>query len=220
MRQHPRPRPSPLPQFQRSPSVFPSFPQVNPTAPVSSPPLSPILKTPSPPLSSTLPPLLPPPPPRPPPQTWKRLSLEEIASRRERGLCFNCEEKFHRGHRCSSRFFLLITDEEDPPLSHIPNFDPPITLTHDPVPIQPTDPPESPPSYSAQISLNSLAGHVAPETIRFIGAISDHPLLLLVDGGSTHNFVQQQLVTQLGLSCRTTSPLRVMVGNGQYLECH
>ncbi|XP_028237026.1 uncharacterized protein LOC114416364 [Glycine soja] len=220
MRQHPRPRPSPLPQFQRSPSVFPSFPQVNTTAPVSSPPLSPILKTPSSPLSSTLPPLLPPPPPRPPPQTWKRLSPEEIASRRERGLCFNCEEKFHRGHRCSSRFFLLITDEEDPPLSHIPNFDPPITLTHDPVPIQPTDPPESPPSYSAQISLNSLAGHVAPETIRFIGAISGHPLLLLVDGGSTHNFVQQQLVTQLGLSCRTTSPLRVMVGNGQYLECH
>ena len=220
MRQHPRPRPSPLPQFQRSPSVFPSFPQVNPTAPVSSPPLSPILKTPSPPLSSTLPPLLPPPPPRPPPQTWKRLSPEEIASRRERGLCFNCEEKFHRGHRCSSRFFLLISDEDDPPLSHIPNFDPPITLTNDPIPTQPTDPPESPPSYSAQISLNSLAGHVAPETIRFIGAISGHPLLLLVDGGSTHNFVQQQLVTQLGLSCRTTSPLRVMVGNGQYLECH
>ena len=24
----------------------------------------------------------------------------------------------------------------------------------------------------------------------------------------------------MGLSCRTTSPLRVMVGNGQYLECH
>lgn len=52
-----------------------------------------------------------------------------------------------------------------------------------------------------------------------MGNISGHPLLLLVDGGSTHNFVQQQLVTQLGLPCRATTPLRVMVGNGQYLEC-
>jgi len=27
-------------------------------------------------------------------------------------------------------------------------------------------------------------------------------------------------VAQLGLPCRTTTPLRVMVGNGQHLECH
>lgn len=52
-----------------------------------------------------------------------------------------------------------------------------------------------------------------------MGNIFGHPLLLLVDGGSIHNFVQQQLVTQVGLPCRDTTPLRVMVGNGQYLEC-
>ena len=92
-------------------------------------------------------------------------------------------------------------------------------VNHDPLQIQPPDPPDSPNSYPAQISLNSLAGHVAPETLRLMGNISGHPLLLLVDGGSTHNFVQQQLVTHLGLPCRATTPLRVMVGNGQYLEC-
>ena len=27
-------------------------------------------------------------------------------------------------------------------------------------------------------------------------------------------------MAQLGLPCRTTTPLRVMVGNGQHLECH
>jgi len=31
--------------------------------------------------------------------------------------------------------------------------------------------------------------------------------------------LSHQLVTQLGLPCRDTTPLQVMVGNGQYLEC-
>ena len=44
-------------------------------------------------------------------------------------------------------------------------------------------------------------------------------MLLLVDGGSTHNFIQQHLVSQLGLACCATQPLKVMVGNGQQLEC-
>jgi len=32
------------------------------------------------------------------PAPLKRLSPEELASRRERGLCFTCDERFHRGH--------------------------------------------------------------------------------------------------------------------------
>lgn len=55
--------------------------------------------------------------------------------------------------------------------------------------------------------------------MRFMGFIGDRQVVLLVDGGSTHNFIQLQLVSELGLSTRDTSPLRVMVGNGQHLEC-
>lgn len=65
------------------------------------------------PLSSVATPLLPAPMKTPTPVPLKRLSLDKLASRRERGLCFNCDEQFHRGHKCASRMFLLITDEED-----------------------------------------------------------------------------------------------------------
>jgi len=51
-----------------------------------------------------LPPSLPP-PPRVSPPPVKRLSPEEIAYRREHGLYFTCEEKFHRGHCYASRVF-------------------------------------------------------------------------------------------------------------------
>lgn len=43
----------------------------------------------------------------------KRLTPEELISRRERGLCFNCDERYHRGHRCQSRVNLLVADEEE-----------------------------------------------------------------------------------------------------------
>lgn len=173
------------------------------------PPPSPTFPLPSPCLPP-LPPLLPSPPRPSPVSTVCSLSPEELASRRECGLCFTCDEKFHRGHRCASRVHLLIADEDDPPDPASSNIDP----------IDPTPAPqEGPDPYPAQISFNSLAGHIAPETLHLVATLSGQAVLLLVDGGSTHNFIQQALVTQLCLPCRTTTPLKVMVGNGQHLEC-
>ena len=42
-----------------------------------------------------------------PPIPLKRLSFEEIAKRREKGLCFNCDDKFTRGHKWSMKVLCL-----------------------------------------------------------------------------------------------------------------
>ena len=44
--------------------------------------------------------------------------------------------------------------------------------------------------------------------------------MILIDGGSTHSFIQESLVSGLGLLTRDTTPLKVMVGNDQCLHCH
>lgn len=95
-----------------------------------------------------------------------------------------------------------MADAEDPCLSNIDGPDP------EPDPPDETDPTQ------AQISLHSLAGHLAPETLRLLGSIAGHPVVILIDGGSTHNFIQESLVAQLGFPSSETRPLRVMVGNG------
>lgn len=41
----------------------------------------------------------------------------------------------------------------------------------------------------------------------------------MIDGGSTHNFIQEQLAQSPGLRTTLTNPLRVMVGNGNQIEC-
>lgn len=51
-----------------------------------------------------------------PSATFKKLSWSEMQGRREKGLCYNCDEKFGPGHRCKTtpQVFLLDTlDEAD-----------------------------------------------------------------------------------------------------------
>lgn len=44
-----------------------------------------------------------------------------------------------------------------------------------------------------EISLHTMAGQVSPRTLRLKGKISALPVQTLVDGGSTHNFIQEFL---------------------------
>ncbi|XP_027337502.1 uncharacterized protein LOC113851229 [Abrus precatorius] len=168
--------------------------------------------TPSP-LPSTgrpLPPLL----PTPPRTNYKKLTHEEMLSRREKGLCYNCDEKFHPGHKCKARFFLLVAEATDDdttfPSTSLVDPDP------DPLPSE-TEPTEL---SSAQISFNALSGLPAPEALRLLGLISKKQVTILVDGGSTHNFIQDCVAKFLNLPMQPTSTLKVMVGNGSIIECH
>lgn len=48
----------------------------------------------------------------------KRLTPREMELRKEKGLCYNCDEKYVRGHRCQSRqLYLLVGDDDDPPIA-------------------------------------------------------------------------------------------------------
>lgn len=82
------------------------------------------------------------------------------------------------------------------------------------------NPPNDHNSTLAQINFHSLSSQLALETLCLLGYIDVHPVVILVDEGSTHNFIQEPLAQLLGLSTRATTPLRVMVGNNQHLDCH
>lgn len=120
--------------------------------------------------------------------------------RRDQGLCYHCDDKWSPGHRCKSRLHLLIADEDvlspDSPSDDDPN-----------------------PTLVSQISLNAMEGSPTPQTFRLYGSIGHHRVIILVDGGSSHNFIQTRIARFLNLPTTPTSPLRVMVGNGHTLDC-
>jgi len=138
----------------------------------------------------------------------KWLSYEELTLRCEHGICFNYDEKFHRGHKCASKAFLLIRDDDDPFEDAAPLLEPS------------PEPPDTHDPLQAQISLHTFSGHLAPETLCLVGQVALYPVVILLDGRSTHNFIQESMVQQLGLSLCLTAPLQVMVGNGHTLDCH
>ncbi|GJT66254.1 transposon ty3-G gag-pol polyprotein [Tanacetum coccineum] len=62
-----------------------------------------------------------------------------------------------------------------------------------------------------QISLNALTGTNNFQTMRVIGTVGKHMVRILVDCGSTHNFLDKNMDKKLGCSIRPTEPLAVTV---------
>nr|KYP47145.1 hypothetical protein KK1_031245 [Cajanus cajan] len=137
-----------------------------------------------------------------------------MLARREKGLCYNCDDKFSPGHKCKARFFLLVSvdDEDEDSRVESPRLETVPSLLH----LEGANLGQS----EAQISFNALAGLPAPEALRIVGHISNQPTTILVDGGSTHNFIQARVARFLNLDAKATNTLRVMVGNGSEIECH
>jgi hypothetical protein len=117
----------------------------------------------------------------------KRLSPAELQARREKGLCYNCDERFVRGHRCKHLFNLLIVGpeismDEGSTLQTLESED---QIYQDPI--------EDPTPDPAQISFHALMGHTIPQTLRVMGQINHNPVAILIDSGSTHNFLQDRV---------------------------
>ena len=108
----------------------------------------------------------------------------EMAFRREKGLCYNCDEKWHSGHRCKGKVMLFIAEEQAPsPDSVDHEIEDDLGTTtlgiHE----------QSDNSDCSHISLHVLAGLPSSETFRIYGSIRNAKLKILVDSGSTHNFL-------------------------------
>ncbi|XP_039129157.1 uncharacterized protein LOC120265351 [Dioscorea cayenensis subsp. rotundata] len=145
----------------------------------------------------------------------KKLTPAEMAARRERGLCFNCDSPFTRGHRCKPPQFLclLVEDEAD---FQGDISDPDLVPLEVPMDASPEEPPAA---DQPSISFHALTGALVPSTLKLAGSINGKSVTVLIDGGSTNNFLQSRLTSHLGLTTHVASHLTVMVGNGEQLQC-
>ncbi|PNY01861.1 retrotransposon-related protein, partial [Trifolium pratense] len=145
--------------------------------------------------ATTLPPLLPTP-------TYKlpvrHFPSAEMRDRRSKGLCFNCDEKWGPSHRCRSKVLLLMgaEDDDDDVEDHNPD------------------------EISGDISsLHALSSHLQGRSLRVSGMYNQHIFQILVDSGSTHNFIKPSLVERLGLTLSPCPRFRVATGCGTFLVC-
>ncbi|KAG6402647.1 hypothetical protein SASPL_134849 [Salvia splendens] len=133
-----------------------------------------------------------------------RLSREEKADRSKKGLCWYCDERWAPGHSCKRNFLAYMGTDDD-----IQEIDPPTDVDQDEVDLITDD-----------IShVHSIDGLVRSKSISLIGDIRSTTVRVLVDTGSSHDFIHPRIAEQLSLPLTSISPFRVYVGNGASLLC-
>lgn len=70
------------------------------------------------------------------------------------------------------------------------------------------------------ISLHAITGSFGGSTIRVMGSAAGKPLQILVDSGSTHNFLDITTARKLGCHDMQLPPLNVGMDNNQILPCN
>lgn len=100
------------------------------------------------------------------------------------------------GHRCIKRqIFLLEGEENEEEISYENN-----TKTEDPI-----------------VLVHALFGSVSHQTMRIRGNIKKKAITILLDSGSTHNFLDPVVAKRTGCTIQSTSPMRVAVADGTKL---
>ena len=69
------------------------------------------------------------------------------------------------------------------------------------------------------ISCNALVGITSPKTINIEGQIKKKKVIVLIDSGSTHNFIHCKVAKELNCFLYPTPECQVMVENGGRINC-
>jgi hypothetical protein len=80
-------------------------------------------------------------------------------------------------------------------------------------------PPSDPPEVEPIISLNTLTGFSAPQTLKLIGYIKHRKVIILVDSGSTHNFIHHCISQETNCYICAVNNFQIMIVNGGSMKC-
>ncbi|CAA0810409.1 Unknown protein, partial [Striga hermonthica] len=118
----------------------------------------------------------------------RRLTDEEMQRRREKGLCYSCSEKFTPGHRCKGKEVFLLEIEG-----------------------------EEEPREESLLHMVKSKKH-GPKMITFTAELGGKLVEVLVDSGSTLNFIDEELSKEIKIPFTKVKPFGVKVVNGETLR--
>jgi hypothetical protein len=86
---------------------------------------------------------------------------------------------------------------------------------------EPTDitTPSDPPEVEPVISLNALTGFSAPQTLKLIGYIKHRKFIILVDSGSTYNFIHRRISQETNCYICAVNNFQIMIANDGSMKC-
>lgn len=137
-----------------------------------------------------------------------------MKERRDKGLCYYCDDKWLLGHKCKSPKLYLLSGLK------LPQDEGPDDIYYDTA-----DSAEPVPEFNVveckepEISLNAISGSSGLKSMRLLGLLHAQQVSILVDSGSTHNFLDPCLLPRVQLWVTSTPLLHVKIANGDSIIC-
>ena len=126
--------------------------------------------------------------------------------RRAKCLCYNCNTKYSKGRHYGEKTIFYIDCEEEEAKEQEPSQDEEIeeiTSKH----VTPT------------VSCHALVGICTPQTLKIEGYIKKRKVTVLIDCGSTHNFIHCKLAKALNCFVYPAPEFQLMIANGGTINC-
>jgi hypothetical protein len=143
----------------------------------------------------------------------QKLTRDEMVEHQLKGLFYNCDDKYFLGPKCKEqKIFMAISEDilkenvATPLVSESPKT-PDITPPSDPLEVEPV------------IFLNALTGFSAPQTLKIISYIKHQKVIILVDSGSTHNFIHRLIAQETHCYIHVVNNFQIMIANGGSMKC-
>ncbi|CAA7028426.1 unnamed protein product [Microthlaspi erraticum] len=132
------------------------------------------------------------------------LTPEQMADKRAKGECYYCPEKYSREHFLThkdTQLFCMVPEEDGEEVECLSDRED-----------------DEPLGEIAQISLNAMTGVTDFQTMRVKGVHKKRSLFMLVDSGSTHNFLDVSIAKKLSCKMLPSGNSRVVVADGNRLK--
>ncbi|CAB4286472.1 unnamed protein product [Prunus armeniaca] len=138
----------------------------------------------------------------------KKLTPEEIQYKRQNNLCFYCDEKFVRGHKCARKQILVLdmgynSSEEEEIVHELQQIEQVAEVN------------------ACCITACALYGTPAPlaiKTMKLTVVIKNCPVVVFLDSGSSHNFIDIGMVKKLGWKLDQSHICDVMIIDGGQVQ--
>ncbi|KAL2245963.1 UNVERIFIED_CONTAM: Retrovirus-related Pol polyprotein from transposon [Sesamum indicum] len=128
-------------------------------------------------------------------QPRRLLTEAEMRARREKNLCYNCNEVFVPGHKCKVRYSYVLMNKEE-------------VKAYEEDTGQLEEQNEGTEEEDVAVSLNAICKKLSHGTMRVKGHVNGREIQILVDSGSTHSFINEKLMKALDLKTEETTPMK------------
>jgi hypothetical protein len=128
------------------------------------------------------------------------LTPQQLKEIKEKVLCFNCDSKYNKEHKCGEKKLFYIDCGEEEEQEQEPSQDENVEAI-------------SSEELTPMISCNALTRISTPQTLKIKGYIKKKNLIVLIDSSSTNNFIHYKLAKAINFFVYPMPEFQVMIAD-------